>query len=557
MRLSRDYFFTLRENVKDEDSQSGNLLVRAGYVKKSSSGIYMYLPLGLRVLKKIENIIREEMNKTGAQEVLMPSLIPEEIYEASGRRKLIGSSMFALKDRFGKPFVLGPTHEELFAIAASMKIKSYKDLPFSLYQFQNKFRDEPRPRFGLIRVREFIMKDAYSFDTDLAGLELSYQKMFAAYCAAFDRMKIDYKIVTADTGIMGGLLSEEFQAVTPIGEDILVLCDSCDFASNIEVAECWKIAAKSEKPLEKELVFTPNAKTIEEVATFLDESPTKFVKTLIYNIDGKLYACLLRGDQEVNETKLRKLFAASDVALAEAEAVEKISGAPLGFAGPIGLSIPLVADQNITTMGNFIVGANKNDYHYKNVNLSDFAITYQADIVNIQENDSCPRCGGKIYFSKGIEIGNTFKLGTKYAQALDLQYLDNNNQFQDVYMGSYGIGLGRCLAAYAEQNHDDAGLIWTQDLAPYRLAIVLISSEDATQVKLANDLYDNCQKRGIEVLLDDRSERPGVKFKDLDLIGLPTRVVVGKDAANNKVEFKNRQETDSRLIDINEVFNLL
>jgi len=557
MRLSRDYFYTLREDAKDEDSTSGNLLVRSGYVKKSSSGIYMYLPLGLRVLNNIKKIIQEEMNKTGAQEVLMPSLIPEDVYVASGRRAIIGSSMFSLKDRFDKPFVLGPTHEELFAIAAAMKIRSYKDLPFNLYQFQNKFRDEPRPRFGLIRVREFIMKDAYSFDPDLAGLDESYQKMFDAYVAAFDRMKMDYKIVTADTGIMGGLLSEEFQAISEIGEDTLVLCDSCSFASNIEVAECCLLESAVEEHLPKELVATPDAKTIEEVTGFLREDAAKFVKTLIYDIDGKLYACLVRGDQEVNETKLRKLLEANELVLATAQQVESATSAPIGFAGPIGLAIPVIVDQNVLAMHNFISGANKKDYHYKNINCEDFEYAYQGDIVNIKEGDICPLCGGKISFGKGIEVGNTFKLGTKYAQALKLQYLDADNQLQDVYMGSYGIGLGRCMAALAEQNHDENGLIWNKEIAPYRVAIIPISNTDEKQVEIAERLYNSCQQLGIDAILDDRDERPGVKFKDLDLIGIPSRIVVGKDAVDGQVEFRNRTDEKSVLVAVDEVIELL
>lgn len=557
MKLSTDFFYTLRENVKDEESISGNLLVRGGYIKKTSSGIYMYLPLGLRVLKKIEQIIREEMLKAGALEVLMPSLISEEVYENSGRRALIGSSMFALKDRNNKPFVLGPTHEELFAMAAAMKTNSYKDLPINLFQFQNKFRDEPRPRFGLIRVREFIMKDAYSFDVDLKGLDVSYQKMFAAYHAAFTRMGFDYRVVTADTGIMGGILSEEFQAVSEIGEDILVLCDKCDFASNREVAPCVKIETESEKNLNKELIETPNAKTIEEVARFLNESPTKFVKTLIYKIDGKLYACLLKGDQEVNETKVLKLLNATEITLADNQEIEEATKAPLGFAGPLDLDIPIIADQNISSMYNFIVGANKKDYHFRNVNTNDFKCDYTADIVNIKEDDICPQCGGNIYFKKGIEIGNTFKLGTKYSKALNLQYLDANNQLQDVVMGSYGIGLGRCMAAFVEQNNDENGLIWSKEIAPYVAVIAVMNPDDELQKKTAEKLYDDCYQQGIEVMLDDRKERPGVKFKDLDLIGIPIRIVVGRDCIKGLVEVKHRSDSENTLIDIEQVVDFL
>ena len=401
MRLSENFFYTFREDVKDEETVSGNLLVKSGMVKKIGNGIYMYMPLGLKVLKNIENIIREEMNKAGANELLMPNLLPEDVYISSGRRDNFGDSMFSLKDRYNRSLVLGPTHEEFFVEAAKMKVKSYKDLPFNLYQIGNKYRDEPRPRFGLIRVREFFMKDAYSFDTDLDGLDKSYRKMFEAYKKIFDRIGIDYRIVTADTGVMGGLLSEEFQAVTDIGEDILVLCD-CGYASNIEVSECVINKEKAEKPKVRELVHTPNAKTIEEVSNLLEEDKDKFVKTLIYKIDDTLYACLVSGDREINETKLLKLIGGTKIELASFEEVEKVTNAKVGFAGPIDLDIKIVIDNDILYKYNYIVGANKTDYHYKNVNTSDFKYDYIGDIKNVKEFDACPKCGKKLYFKNGI-----------------------------------------------------------------------------------------------------------------------------------------------------------
>ena len=541
MKLKNTFFYTLRENVKDEDSNSGNFLVRSGMIKKTSAGVYMYLPMGLKVFNKIQEIVREEMNDAGAQEVSMPALISEDVYVASGRRANFGSSMFSLKDRFNKPFVLGPTHEELFAMAAQMKIRSYKDMPFNIYQFQTKFRDEPRPRFGLIRVREFVMKDAYTFDTNLDGLNVSYQKMFDAYKKSFDRMKLDYKIVRADTGVMGGLLSEEFQAVTPIGEDTLVLCDSCDYASNIEVSECiTKENTEAVELLEKELVETPHARTIEEVTDFLNEPAVKFVKTLIYSIDGKPYAVMVRGDRDVNEVKIQKLMGANEVMLADAETVVTVTGAAVGFAGPVDIKCPVLMDNEVAQMTNFIIGANQTGYHYKNVNLKDFTVFKTADIRNIQEGDICPKCGGRIHFAKGIEVGNTFKLGTKYSDALNLKYLDQTNQLQPVWMGSYGIGIGRCMAAVAEQYCDENGLKWPVSVAPYEVAIVLISGKDEVQTALSEKLYADMKKAGIDVLLDDRDERPGVKFKDMDLIGVPYRLTVGKKAAENMVEFKSR-----------------
>ncbi len=554
MKLKNSYFFTLREDVKDEDSVSGNLLVRAGFIKKNSAGVYMMLPLGFKVMQNIESIIREEMDATGCQELLMPSLIPEEIYVSSGRREGFGNSMFSLDDRKNQPYVLGPTHEELFAIAAKMKIRSYKDMPFSLYQIADKFRDEPRPRYGLIRVREFHMKDAYTFDKDEAGLDEAYAKQFQAYKNVMDRLGLDYKIVRADTGVMGGLLSEEFQAVTPLGEDILVLCDSCDFASNIEVSPAISVAPADVTGTETmTLVETPNSRTIEEVVSFLNKPAEKFVKTLIYNVDGKPVAVMVRGDRDVNETKLRKLFDANEVELADAEMVMQATGAEIGFAGPVGIKCTLVMDNEVSYMTDFVVGANKTGYHYTGVNQSDFKADNTADVRNIVEGDTCPKCGGKVHFAHGIEVGNTFKLGTKYSKALDLQYLDANNQLQYVWMGSYGIGPGRCMAALAEQRSDENGLNWPVNIAPYKAAIVLISAKDEQQVAAAEELYNALRKAGIEVLLDDRDERPGVKFKDMDLIGIPYRITVGRGVKDGKVELKLRATGEVQEIALSDI----
>lgn len=541
MKLKNSFFYTLRENVKDEDSVSSNMLVRAGYIKKSSAGVYMMMPLGLRVMNKIENIIRDEMDKADCQELMMPALIPEDVYIASGRRSGFGASMFSLKDRKGQNYVLGPTHEELFAQAAKMKIRSYKDMPFSIYQMQTKFRDEPRPRYGLIRTREFIMKDAYTFDKDEAGLDVAYKKQFNAYKNIMDRLHLDYRIVKADTGIMGGLLSEEFQAITPLGEDILVLCDSCEFSSNIEVAACVpQKPAETETELEMELVETPDSRTIEEVVETLSKPVNKFVKTLIYNVDGKAVAVMVRGDREVNETKLRKLFNATEVELADVTMVKEATGAEIGFAGPVGIHCTLVADEEVTYMQNFVVGANKTGYHYTNVNQKDFKIDMVADVRNIMEGDTCPCCGGKIEFKHGIEVGNTFKLGTKYSKAMGLQYLDSNNQLQDVWMGSYGIGPARAMAALCEQNVDENGINWPKEIAPYQVAIVIISMKDEQQVLKANEIYEALKAKGIDVILDDRDERPGVKFKDMELIGIPFRITVGKGIKDGNVEWKAR-----------------
>lgn len=541
MRLKNQFFYTLREDVKDEETRSGNYLVRSGMIKKVGTGIYLFMPLGFKVLKKIEQIIREEMNKTEAQELLMPALIPEDYYVQSGRKEVFGHDMFSLKDRYERGYVLGPTHEELFVYAAKEMIHSYKDMPFNIYQIANKYRDEPRPRFGLIRTREFMMKDAYSFDVDDETCEASYQKMFQAYQNIMDRVGLEYKIVRAGTGAMGGNLSEEFQAVTEIGEDTLVLCPNCDYASNLEVSACIVDETESyEEEKELELVHTPNAGTIEEVAALLEEDPSQFVKTLIYQVDGKFYACLIPGDRELNEEKLKTLLQAKEVVLADKEDVERITKAKIGFAGPIQLSIPIVMDHHVQMMKNFIVGANQTDYHYKNVNLKDFKTKKIGDIIEVKEGDLCPKCGAKLTFKKGIECGNTFKLGTKYSESLGLNYLDQNNQLKPVVMGCYGIGLARIMTAVAEQRADEMGIAWPVSIAPYQVALVLINGKDEVQRTVADQLYQIIQSMGFEVLYDDRDERPGVKFKDMELIGIPVQITVGKKAQDGMIEIKKR-----------------
>lgn len=558
MKLSNSFFYTMRENAKDEDSTSGNLLVRAGMIKKSSSGIYMIMPMGKRVLKKIEEIVREEMDKTGAQELLMPAMIPEEVYERSGRRKAFGSNMFSLKDRYQKNYVLGPTHEELFTIAAMMKGRSYKDFPYNLYQIQTKYRDETRPRYGLIRVREFIMKDAYSFDVDEEGLHESYMKMFHAYENIMDRCELTYKIVKADTGAMGGSLSEEFQAISEIGEDVVVTCEGCDFSSNLEITEVVDTGNSSaEEYKDMHIVETPNAKSIEDVANFFHRSADDFVKTLIYRVDGKTYAFLLKGNRELNETKVLKLLHANEMELAEFAEVERVTHAKVGFAGPIGLDCPIIMDREVTHMRNFIVGANKTDHHIENVNIKDFEAEMTADIAQVHEGDRCPVCGKMLKFCKGIEVGNTFKLGTKYAKSMGLEYLDADNELHPVVMGSYGFGLERCMAAIVEQHNDENGIIWPKAVAPYQAAIVIVSMKDEEQVRIANDLYDELTGRGLDVLLDDRNERPGVKFKDLELIGIPVRITVGRGAAQGMVELRRRTDSENADVAVADIVDIV
>lgn len=541
MKLSKSFFYTLREDAKDEDSVSSNLLVRAGMIKKSSAGMYMIMPMGKKVLEKIETIIRQEMNAKDAQELLMPALIPEDVYIQSGRREAFGNNMFSLKDRYSKPYVLGPTHEELFAVAAGMDGKSYKDYPYNLYQIQTKYRDETRPRFGLIRVREFIMKDAYTFDIDQDGLDVQYQKMYDAYCRIFDRFGLEYKIVKADTGAMGGLLSEEYQAISSIGEDVIVGCQGCDYSSNLEITEVMDTQPEdTSAPLEKELVETPNAKTIEEVAAFFGKEAKDFVKTLLYNVNGKIVAFCLPGNRELNETKALKLLGTNEMGMASFEDVEKVTHAKVGFAGPIGIDCDVYLDRQVLKMKNFIVGANKTDYHYKNVNVTDFEAKEVSDLSQVMEGDICPVCGKPLTFQHGIEVGNLFKLGTKYAESMNLYYTDENNQQKPVWMGSYGIGLERCMAAIADQHNDEYGLIWPEEVAPYKLGIVLISDKDDSQKEVSDKIYSYCLDNGYDILFDDRKERPGVKFKDMELIGIPYRISVGRGAKDGMVEWTVR-----------------
>ena len=558
MKLSESFFYTLREDVKDEESVSGNLLVKSGMFKKVGNGIYMKMPLGQKVVDNVKAIVRKNMNEAGALEVTMPMLLPIEVFQKSKRYELFGPSIFKLNDRYNRPYVLGPTHEEFFVLAAMMKAKSYKDFPYTLYQIGNKYRDEARPRLGLIRTREFTMKDAYSFDINQEECDKSYKKQFDAYNKICKEVGLNYAVVRADTGVMGGLLSEEFQAVTDVGEDILVLCDKCDYASNIEVSKCVdEEIDNNEEKMSKEKVYTPNSGTIEDVGKLLNMDASKFVKTLIYKIDGKFYACLVQGDKEVNEVKLGKLLGAKEVELAEAEDVVKITNAKVGFAGPIGLDIPVIMDNGVKYMRNFIVGANETDHHYKNVNLEDFEVYKIADIRNVKEHDRCPNCEGHLVFKKGIEIGNTFKLGTKYSESLGLNYSDENNELKPVVMGCYGIGIERIIAALVEQNHDEKGIIWPMNIAPFKVCIVQISDKDEKQKEVANNLYNTLNSMGIDTLLDDRNERPGVKFNDMDLIGIPLRITVGKKVSENEVELKQRNSENVEVVNIDNIIDTI
>lgn len=556
MKLKGTYFFTQKETVKDEESVSANLLVRAGMIKKVGSGIYTFLPLGLRVVRKIENIVREEMEAISSCELVMPSIIPEEVYGNSGRLEAFGDDMFRLSDRFNRRYVLGPTHEELFVEVARDVIQSYKDMPLSLYQMANKYRDEPRSRYGLIRTREFIMKDAYTFDKDEESLSISYKAMFDAYNKIFRRIGLDYQVVSASTGAMGGDLSEEFQALCDAGEDTLVICNDCGYATNLEICECKNRSdSLDEEEQKKELLYTPDVGTIEDLHNQYNIDPKRTVKTLIYKVDGNFYAFLVRGDRVLNEEKIASLLGAKEVIMATLEEDELITKAKVGFAGPIGLNIPVIIDNEVFSMKNFLVGANKSDYHYKNVNLRDFKYEKVADIRNICEDDLCPKCGGKLSFKHGIEVGNTFKLGTKYSEKLNLYYADEDNKLKPVVMGCYGIGIARILAAYVEQNNDDYGLIFSKELAPYEISIVIANMKDEEQVKVALELYDNLTAKGYSVLLDNRDIRAGVKFKDMDLIGIPKRITVGRRVSEGIIEYKERISLEAQEVKIDQVYD--
>lgn len=534
---------TLREVPSEAEITSHKLMLRAGLIRKLASGIYSYLPLGLRAERKVEQIVREEMDRAGAQELLMSALLPAEAYQASGRWEVFGDSMFKLKDRNDRDFCLGPTHEELFTQTVIDNVKSYREYPMTLYQIQNKYRDEGRPRFGLIRGREFVMKDAYSFDLDEAGLDESYKKMYEAYCRIFKRLGLDFTIVDADSGAMGGSGSQEFMVKSPVGEDGIAYCDECGYAANYEKAECIpQEKASLEGDFDMEKIHTPNAHTIEELVSFLNAEAYNFAKTIIYKADDKYIAAMVRGDREVNEVKLKNLVGCvDDLELAEPFMVRQLTNAEVGFAGPVGLDIPVYADKEVAMMKNFIVGANETDMHYKNVNINkDFTPETVADIRVIEEGDKCPRCGKPIKTAQGIEVGHIFKLGTKYSDALGLTYQDEDGKSKTIIMGCYGIGVTRCLAAAIEQNNDDNGIIWPVSIAPYQAIVIPANSKSVEQTQMAEKIYEDLLSKGIETLLDDRDERAGVKFKDADLIGIPVRIVVGKKCGEGIVEYKER-----------------
>ena len=545
MRVSKLFMATQREVPSDAEIPSHQLMLRAGLMRKVASGIYSFMPVGYKAYKNVERVVREEMDRAGAQELIMPAVLPAEVYQASGRWDKFGPEMFRLLDRGGRQFCLGPTHEEPFTEAVRDTIRSYKQFPVTLYQIQHKYRDEKRPRFGVMRAREFVMKDAYSFDADEAGLDESYNAMYKAYCKIFDRLGLDYIIVDADSGAMGGSGSQEFMVKSVVGEDAICYCTECSYAANEEKASTIPPEpAKDFEMKEVEKIHTPNVKTIEELMGFMNSEPANFAKTILYDIDGKIVAVMVRGDREINETKLGNLYDATEMNLAAFEDVERVTGAKVGFAGPVDLKekVDLIVDPEVLAMENFIVGANETDYHFKNVNYGrDFEATKVADVRNVVEGDKCPKCGKPLAMCRGVEVGHIFKLGTKYSKALNCVYLDKDGKENPMIMGCYGIGVGRTLAAVIEQYNDEDGIKWPTEVAPYKVVVVPTKVVDEECMKLAEDIYNKLLDAGIEVLIDDRNERPGVKFKDSDLIGIPVRITVGRRASEGIVEVKYRQ----------------
>ena len=554
MRVSKMFAPTLREVPAEAEVISHQLMLRAGFLRKSAGGMYNYLPLAWRVLKKIENIVREEMDASGAQELLMPIVQPAEIWQESGRWGVYGEEMFRLKDRHNREFCLGPTHEEMVTSLIRGDVRSYRQLPMNVYQIQNKFRDERRPRFGLMRGREFIMKDAYSFDRDEAGLDVSYKLMYDAYTRIFTRCGLTFRPVEADSGAIGGSGSHEFMVIADSGEAEIVYCNECDYAANVEKAEMHVIEAPEEEAKAVEEVKTPDCKTIADVCAYLNLPVDKSVKAVAFNSEKGLILCFVRGDHEVNEIKVINTVGVNEVEMAE-ESLLAAAGTVGGYMGPVGIDSEktiVVVDSTVMKMHNICCGANKEGYHLLNVNPGrDFTPTYVADIRLIQEGDPCPHCGGKVSKARGIEVGQVFKLFTKYSEAMHATFLDENGKEKPMVMGCYGVGVSRTMAAAIEQNNDKDGMIWPVAIAPYEVLVVPVNTKDEASTQKAEAIYEELKKAGVEAVIDDRNERPGVKFKDADLIGYPLRVVVGpKTLAEGKLEVKVRRTGEVQMLPI-------
>lgn len=562
MRLSKMHLKTLREVPNEAEIPSHILMMRTGMIRRLASGVYGFMPLGWRSIRKVEEIIREEMDRTGAQEILMSAVQPAELWQDSGRWFAYGPELWRVKDRHGRDFCLGPTAEEIFTDIVRTDVTSHRQLPMNLYQIQTKYRDEARPRFGLMRSREFIMKDSYSFDKDYEGLDKSYQEMYDAYTTIFERCGLTFRPVEADTGAIGGSNSHEFTAFSEVGESEIAFCEHCDMAATVERAECVDAPASDAAELPLEEVHTPGTKTIEEVANFLGMDQTQTMKALLFvTYDEEMkengyVAAFVRGDRELNMIKLVNALGIPEhsIEFADEEKMSAATGCVGGFTGPVGLhDCTIVVDSELPGLKNLCAGANKTDYHVKNVNYGrDYKGDIVVDIKNLKEGDPCPVCGAPVKHTRGIEVGQVFKLGTKYSEAMGATYKDENQKDQLIVMGCYGIGVTRTVAAVIEQHHDENGIIWPMSVAPYHVIITLMKPDDETQAAVAERIYKELGDAGVEVLLDDRKERPGVKFKDADLLGIPVRITVGRGAADGLVEYKLRRDADKEEISIEE-----
>ncbi|WP_308639917.1 proline--tRNA ligase [Paenibacillus silvisoli] len=573
MRQKSAFLPTMREVPADAEAISHKWLVKGGFIRQLSAGVYSFLPLGRRVLRKVEAIVREEMERTGAQEVLLPALQPADLWQQSGRYEVYGPELVRLEDRNGREFALGPTHEEVITQLVGQEISTYRKLPVTLFQLQTKFRDERRPRFGLLRCREFVMKDAYSFDSDWEGLDATYQAMYEAYHRIFERCGLQFRAVHADAGAIGGEGgTHEFMAIAESGEDDVVTCSSCGYAANMEKAQSRSAAqfdatgagAKRDaeadaKQAAMEKFHTPQLKSIDDLVTALGLAHEQLIKTLIYVADGKPVAVLVRGDHSINETKVLNALNAITLSLADADTVRAVTGAHTGFAGPVGLSIPLLVDVEVSRMAAGVAGANETDFHVRNVVPGrDFSLERTGDFRNIEIGDCCPSCEeGKLQTTRGIEIGHVFKLGTKYSEKLGAQFVGPGGETKPIIMGCYGIGVTRLLSAIIEQHHDGNGMIWPSSVAPFHVHLIPVSLQDTMQMEAAERLYAQLRDAGIEVLLDDRDERLGVKLKDSDLIGIPIRIVVGKGIAEGEIEYKQRRDEAAQRKPVNEVLELV
>lgn len=556
MRVSELLIPTLREVPAEAEVISHQLLLRAGFVRKVAAGVYTFLPLAQRVLSKIKGIIREEMNRIGGQEIVMPIIQPAELWHRSGRWEVYGPELFRLRDRHNREFCLSPTHEEMVTALVGGEVRSYKQLPLLLYQIQNKYRDERRPRFGLLRGREFIMKDLYSFDRDQEGLDLRYKEMCGAYNRVFSRMGLRFRAVEADTGAIGGSVSHEFMVLADSGEAVVVYCpdEACGYAANAEKAESLFVPDNGGEEGPLELVATPGMRTVEEVTGYLGVPARRLIKTLLYHTERGLVAALVRGDREVNEVKLQRSLGALKLELADGEAVEAATGAPVGFAGPVGLELPVVVDREVAMLKTAVAGANKGDAHFLNVCPGrDFPVSNVADIRLVTAGDPCPRCGAPLDTVRGIEVGQVFKLGEKYSLAMDAFYLDEQGEKRPMVMGTCGIGVTRTMAAAVEQNHDADGIIWPASIAPFHVVVLPVNAQDPAQATAAERVYGLLTAAGLEAILDDRTERPGVKFKDADLIGYPVRVTAGRHVAEGLIEVHSRRTGENVLVNEEEV----